>query len=122
MIGLPGAGKDTWIRKHHPNCNYVVSRDDIRIELGMCGPNGKARGTNSQENVVTGLFNLRLQNYAEKALSELNKLEKLDHAGKTDEPKKVPEIIINNTNSLGNGDKSRFICLAGQFKCGGNNR
>ena len=38
MIGLPGAGKDTWIREHLPDCKCIACRDDIRVELGLCGP------------------------------------------------------------------------------------
>ncbi len=34
MSGLPGTGKDTWIRRHHPDLP-VVSMDDIRREMGV---------------------------------------------------------------------------------------
>jgi len=32
LSGLPGSGKDTWLKQHHPNL-AVVSLDDIRSEL-----------------------------------------------------------------------------------------
>lgn len=59
MIGFPGAGKDTWIKKNLPDLPSV-SRDDIRAELGFCGNNDKVVLTPAQENIVTGIFNSRL--------------------------------------------------------------
>lgn len=46
LSGLPGAGKDTWIRRHAP-CWPVISLDDIRTELGIppTGPQGKTLET-----------------------------------------------------------------------------
>ena len=52
MIGIPGAGKSTWIKNNHPDL-AVVSRDIIRAELGMCEPGEKYAGTNAEENEVT---------------------------------------------------------------------
>lgn len=52
MIGIPGAGKSTWIQNNHPELP-VVSRDIIRAELGMCEPGQKYAGTNDEENEVT---------------------------------------------------------------------
>jgi putative nucleotidyltransferase with HDIG domain len=34
MSGLPGAGKDTWLRDHHPDLP-VISLDQIRREMGV---------------------------------------------------------------------------------------
>ncbi|MBQ3079978.1 MAG: AAA family ATPase [Clostridia bacterium] len=34
LSGLPGTGKDTWIRNHHPDMP-VVSLDDIRRQMGV---------------------------------------------------------------------------------------
>ncbi len=76
MIGLPGAGKDTWIKNNLPGCECIACRDDIRVELGLCGADEKFAGTPEQENLVTGIFNAKLRQYAEK--------------GK--------DIVINNTN------------------------
>ena len=76
MIGLPGAGKDTWIAENLPNAHKVVCRDDIRAELGLCNVGEKIVATPQQENLVTGIFNQRLKEYA--------------RAGE--------DIAINNTN------------------------
>lgn len=85
MIGLPGAGKDTWIGNNLPNCKYVVSRDDIRIQLGMCGPGGKTVGNRDEEDTVTTIFNNKLKMYIFNALEDQKKGVKSD-------------IVINNTN------------------------
>lgn len=66
MIGLPGAGKDTWIKENLPDAKCIVCRDDIRVELGMCGPDQKIVGTRQQEELVTGIFYTKLKMYAEK--------------------------------------------------------
>ncbi len=76
MIGLPGAGKDTWIRNNLPDCKCIACRDDIRVELGLCGQDEKFAGTPEQENLVTGIFNTKLRGYAELG----------------------QDIVINNTN------------------------
>ena len=41
MIGLPGAGKDTWIKANLPGIKCIACRDDVRIEVGLCGPGGE---------------------------------------------------------------------------------
>ena len=76
MIGLPGAGKDTWIRNNLPGCKCIACRDDIRVELGLCGADEKFAGTQEQEKLVTGIFNAKLREYAESG----------------------QDIVINNTN------------------------
>lgn len=76
MIGLPGAGKDTWIKNNLPGVKCIACRDDIRIEIGLCGPDEKYCGTNEEENLVTAIFNTRLQEYARSG----------------------EDIVINNTN------------------------
>lgn len=63
MIGLPGAGKNTWIEN---NLSYVenitvISRDDVRVELGYCLPNEKFVGTEDEEAIVTQRFNGKLK-------------------------------------------------------------
>ena len=62
MIGLPGAGKDTWIANNLPEAHKVVCRDDIRAELGLCQPGEKIVASFQQENLVTGIFNNNLKN------------------------------------------------------------
>lgn len=91
MIGLPGAGKDTLINdeicvdgkladdKEYYLLDYnnkallrtskentvMLSRDDIRVELGFCGKNEKIVGTRYQEDKVTKVFNDRLKEAAD---------------------------------------------------------
>jgi len=63
MIGLPGSGKNTFIENtliHKMDNPVVLSRDDIRVELGYCSADEKIVGTNKQENKVTKIFNERL--------------------------------------------------------------
>lgn len=80
MIGLPGAGKDTFIKKmFEPEPEFleedgdssitihlekdkcvVLCRDDIRAELGYCNAGEKIVGTSEQENTVTKIFNERM--------------------------------------------------------------
>ena len=64
LIGLPGAGKDTWIMNNLPNTHKVVCRDDIRAEIGLCNAGEKIVATPQQENLVTSLFNTKLKEYA----------------------------------------------------------
>lgn len=65
MIGLPGAGKDTWISENIDKTNSeIVCRDDIRAELNMCNPGDKIVGTPEQENLVTEICNNRILNAA----------------------------------------------------------
>lgn len=76
MIGLPGSGKNTLIEnwfndditpidgnylyKLDKNKTVVLSRDDIRTELGYCSENQKIVGTKEQEDNVSDVFNNRL--------------------------------------------------------------
>lgn len=57
MVGLPGSGKDTYIKNHLSHLP-TVCRDEIRIELGMNGD--KPYGTTEEEKEVTKRFNERL--------------------------------------------------------------
>lgn len=75
MVGLPGSGKDTHIKRYLPN-HVVLSRDEIRVELGYCTEEEKIAGSREQEKNVTKIFNERLL----KAIEE----------GKN--------VVINNTN------------------------
>ena len=70
MIGLPGAGKNYWIDNYLPKAykgkTYgCVSRDDIRVKLGMCGIDEKYLGTSQEEEAVTRVFNTEIKNCAE---------------------------------------------------------
>lgn len=48
MSGLPGAGKNTYIKKHHPDLP-VVSLDDIRVARGISPTDKSGNGTVIQE-------------------------------------------------------------------------
>ncbi len=52
MCGLPGSGKSTWVQDNLPNLP-VISRDDIREELGMTEKGVKFMGTPEQEDLVS---------------------------------------------------------------------
>lgn len=78
MIGLPGAGKDTWIKNNLPNCKCIVCRDDIRVELGMCGVDEKIAGTPEQERLVSSVFDTKLKQYVASG----------------------QDVVINNTNLI----------------------
>lgn len=59
--GIPCSGKTTWIMSQYGNrLNYVLSRDDIRIELN---PQGKYKFDPKVEDVVTSIFNKRFNRY-----------------------------------------------------------
>ena len=59
MVGLPGAGKDTWIANNLPEAHKVVCRDDIRAELGYCKEGDKVVLSSDKENHVSEVFNER---------------------------------------------------------------
>lgn len=67
MIGLPGAGKDTYIKKEVEleGLTVTVCRDDIRAELGFCKNGEKIVGTRYQEDKVSKVFNDRVVEAAE---------------------------------------------------------
>lgn len=60
MIGLPGAGKNTWAATVKDA--VMISRDDIRAELGYCNDGDKVVLTGEEEDEVTKVFNERLVN------------------------------------------------------------
>lgn len=64
MIGLPGAGKSTYIeeivKKDGIKKYDVISRDLVRIKLGQCKPDEKYLGTPEEEEAVTEEFNREL--------------------------------------------------------------
>lgn len=89
MMGLPGSGKDTFLarilalnadavsiydsnnewhkislKSYNEKLPVVLSRDDIRSEIGLCKAGDKCVGTKQEENRVTEIFNERLLNFA----------------------------------------------------------
>ncbi len=60
MVGLPGAGKDTWITNNIPNV-HMLCRDNIRKEIGIDGE--KPQGNEEQENEVSVILAERLTEY-----------------------------------------------------------
>ena len=65
MVGLPGAGKDTYINdilsvRVYKDEFVVLSRDDIRAELGLCKPGDKIVASKEDEERVSNVFNERL--------------------------------------------------------------
>lgn len=66
MIGLPGSGKNTYIDEKYAKDDtkswVILSRDDIRYELGFCGKDEKVVLSPENEGIVTEVFNERLIN------------------------------------------------------------
>lgn len=67
LMGLPGAGKNTYIERFYDFNERekwaVVSRDDIRAELGYCNEGDKVVLSSDKEAEVTKVFNERLVEY-----------------------------------------------------------
>lgn len=66
MIGLPGSGKNTYIDEKYAKDGVkpwvILSRDDIRYELGFCGKDEKVVLSSEKEEIVSEVFNERLVN------------------------------------------------------------
>ena len=73
MVGLPGAGKDTWINNNLPD-KKVICRDDIRTRIGIKGE--KPQGDRKQEEQVTEIAKFALEEAC----------------------KNREDVVINNTN------------------------
>ena len=76
MIGIPGSGKSTYaeaLRKAEKTNGLsslpIVSRDVIRIEMGMCSYGEKCIGTPKQEDEVTRLMKKKIQDCASNGMS-----------------------------------------------------
>lgn len=76
MIGVPGSGKSTYaeVLKDTENEKVgtslpIISRDLIRIEMGMCGEGEKCMGTHKQENEVTRRVKESIQNLSSMGMS-----------------------------------------------------
>lgn len=76
MIGVPGSGKSTYaeVLKDTEKAKGVfslpiISRDLIRIEMGMCGEGEKCVGTPKQEDEVTRRVKESIQNLSSMGMS-----------------------------------------------------
>ena len=61
LIGLPGAGKSTWVKKFTDGKYKAISRDDIRFELGFCDKDQKVVLDREKEDLVTKEFNKQIK-------------------------------------------------------------
>ena len=60
MIGIPGSGKSTWIEKNLSRNIRIISKDQIRIDLGIMKDTRKAIGTKEEEEKVKDIFDIQL--------------------------------------------------------------
>lgn len=68
MIGIPGSGKSTYVKNNLADIP-MISRDIIRIELGMCKEGEKYKGTREEERQVTEYQNALIKYYCVKKQS-----------------------------------------------------
>ena len=76
MIGVPGSGKSTYAealkddeKARGISSLPIISRDLIRIEMGMCGEGEKCMGTPKQEDEVTKRVKESIQNLSSMGMS-----------------------------------------------------
>lgn len=107
MLGLPGSGKNYFIDhyKYFKENNLpVISRDDIRTEIGI--PGEKPFGNKEQENKVTEICEERMIEYCKKQQSfiinntNLRRSFRRDYIELTDEYKPQIVYIFIEPNSL----------------------
>lgn len=67
MCGLPGAGKDTFIKQHYSELLPIICRDDIRKEIGLKGE--KPMGNKKEESKVTKISEDRIKKYCKDKVS-----------------------------------------------------
>lgn len=68
MMGPAGSGKSSWVEKNLGYNFPVISKDKIRIELGIMGADKKAIGTNHEENKVNKIQDQRIDEFLRKKL------------------------------------------------------
>lgn len=70
MIGLPGSGKSTYAKELSENEHIdIISRDSIRIDMGLCGEGEKCMGSPQQEKEITEIVNNKIKEYIDKRQS-----------------------------------------------------
>lgn len=69
MVGVPGSGKSTWIKKNLGENFPVVSRDLIREDLGYAAKGEKILGTREQEEAVTKIQNRKIKWFLNRGIS-----------------------------------------------------
>lgn len=76
MIGIPGSGKSTYanILKTENKAKDItelpiISRDTVRVELGLCVEGEKCVGTKEQENAVTNSIKEKIQTFSSMGVS-----------------------------------------------------
>lgn len=69
MIGIPGSGKSTWIKKNLGEKFPVVSRDLIREDLGYAEKDEKILGTREQEEIVTKIQYKKIMWFLKRGIS-----------------------------------------------------
>ena len=62
MVGIPGSGKSTYVKNKLTDLP-MISRDLIRIELGMCKEGEKYKGSREEERMVTAYQNALIKYY-----------------------------------------------------------
>lgn len=69
MIGIPGSGKSTWISNNLPKKTPVVSRDIIRVNLGLAkSVDEKIVASYKDEQKVTAEENKQIEDFASKGI------------------------------------------------------
>lgn len=76
MIGIPGSGKSTYAEhlKITEKINSlvdlpIISRDTVRIEMGLCGDGEKCMGSNEEEKEVTRIVENKIKALSKKGMS-----------------------------------------------------
>lgn len=98
LVGLPGSGKnyylDTHFKDNVPDSIGILSRDDIRTEIGLTGE--KPQGNKGEEERVTEIFEQRLKEYCKtKATIFINNVNV-----KKKYRKRFLEILSENTDGV----------------------
>jgi predicted kinase len=133
MVGLPGSGKNSLIEELKAesiisSSAIILSRDDIRVELGLCSEDEKIVGTEEQEKQVTKVFNQRLNQAMKEGkdivVNNINLTEKRRKALRNQLPKynyvywyvEAPTLSDNLVRRYSQIDKSVFNNMLKNFE------